>query len=94
MNKQDYAHLHGLEVHLSAQNVDDKATVRNMRRSLCPVPEWRRCSWDMWLAMAFVCPGNSIGMTIMQKEVRDRQRASVLSSGPLQQAGMDPAAAD
>ena len=28
MNKQDYAHLHGLEVHLSAQNVDDKATVR------------------------------------------------------------------
>jgi len=28
MNKQDYAQLHGLEVHLSAQNVDDKATVR------------------------------------------------------------------
>jgi hypothetical protein len=34
MNKQDYAHLHGLEVHLSAQNVDTKATVRRSDSAL------------------------------------------------------------
>ena len=62
MNKQDYAHLHGLEVHLSAQNVDTKATVRSLvmpGQPLCSLHA-RRCSGATVDIRALICRSHDV----------------------------------